>query len=115
MTVTLQRQRFSSSAALALAAVLATGRALPAQQTQNLPTAPSAVLARQEAAEGRVAGSGLVFTAPGKTSGPGGITVEIPQNGPLPLSLDDAISFGLQRNLRIKYDRANQRTVRGDE
>jgi outer membrane protein TolC len=117
MTVTLQRQRFSSSAALALATVLATGHVLPAQQTSNanLPSAPSSVLAQQEVAEGRAAGSGIVFTAPGKTSGPGGITVELPLNGPLPLSLDDAIAFGLQRNLRIKYDRANQRTVRGDE
>ncbi len=34
-------------------------------------------------------------------------------NGPLSLSLDDAISLGLARNLRLKYQQASQRTVRG--
>lgn len=34
-------------------------------------------------------------------------------SGPLSLSLDDAISLGLERNARLKYERANQRTVRG--
>lgn len=120
MTVTLQRHRFSSGAAIALAAVLATGHALPAQQTPisspaNLPSAPSAVLAQSDTAQGRPPGSGMIFTAPGKTTGPGGLIVELPKDGPLPVSLDDAISFGLERNLRIKYDRANQRIVRGDE
>ena len=33
--------------------------------------------------------------------------------GPLHLSLDDAIALGLQRNVRLKYVRANQRVLRG--
>ena len=61
----------------------------------------------------RPAGSGVKFTAPGTTPGPGGFAVEKAQQGPLPLSLDDAISLGLQRNLRLKYEHANQRAVRG--
>ncbi len=39
--------------------------------------------------------------------------METPVRGPLPLSLDDAVSLGLARNLRLKYEQANQRTVRG--
>lgn len=33
--------------------------------------------------------------------------------GPLRLSLDDAVALGLERNVRLKYVRANQRLVRG--
>ncbi len=61
----------------------------------------------------RPAGSGIKFAAPASTPGPGGFAVEKAQQGPLPLSLDDAISLGLQRNLRLKYEHANQRAVRG--
>ena len=34
-------------------------------------------------------------------------------DGPLHVSLDDAIALGLERNVRIKYVRANQRVLRG--
>ena len=61
----------------------------------------------------RPAGSGAIYTPPSSFQGPGGIAVEQPQTAPLLLSLDDAISIGLARNLRIKYDVANQRVVKG--
>ncbi len=78
-----------------------------------LPAAPSAVLAQQDGALGQAAGSGFVFHAPGTVAGPGGAAIEQAQDGPLRLSLDDAISLGLQRNVRMKFDRANQRAVKG--
>jgi outer membrane protein TolC len=79
----------------------------------GLPAAPSAVLAQQDGAQGQAAGSGFVFHAPGTMAGPGGAAIEQAQDGPLRLSLDDAISLGLQRNVRMKFDRANQRAVKG--
>ena len=57
----------------------------------------------------------MVFKAPSTTQGPAGITIELPQSGPLQLSLDDAIALGLSRNLRMIYDRATQREVKGEE
>ena len=51
--------------------------------------------------------------APGTIAGPGGYAVEKPLDGPLSLSLDDAISLALQRNFRQKYVRANQRLLLG--
>ncbi|HLI76012.1 MAG TPA: TolC family protein [Acidobacteriaceae bacterium] len=59
------------------------------------------------------AGSGIKFVAPSTMAGPGGFAVERPVDGPLPLSLDDAISLGLARNVRLKFEHANQRAVRG--
>jgi outer membrane protein TolC len=90
--------------------------ALPicAQAQQPLPSAPSAVLAAQNESLTKPAGSGFVFTAPGTQPGPGGLTIDLAKEGALPLSLDDAIAIGLERNVRLKYDRANQRTVKGD-
>ncbi len=79
----------------------------------GLPPAPSALLAGQGGAPAKPAGSGLKFVAPATTPGPGGFLVEKAQAGPLALSLDDAISLGLQRNVRLKFEHANQRTVRG--
>lgn len=61
----------------------------------------------------RPAGSGVAYTAPSTFLGPGGLTVEQAQGAPLRLSLDDAISIGLARNVRLKYDIANQRVVKG--
>ncbi len=84
-----------------------------AAQESGLPQAPSAVLAAQNEAQARPAGSGFVFKAAGMVSGPGGAAIEQAQAGALPLSLDDAISLGLERNVRLKYDRANQRAVKG--
>jgi len=57
----------------------------------------------------------MVFKAPATTQGPAGITIELPQSGSLQLSLDDAIALGLNRNLRMVYDRATQREVKGEE
>ena len=82
-----------------------------------LPPAPSTVLTQapvgSSLALARPAGSGVSYTSPATFKGPGGVTVEQPQAAPLLLSLDDAISLGLARNLRLKYDIANQRVVKG--
>jgi outer membrane protein TolC len=78
-----------------------------------LPSAPSAQLAEQNESLTRTAGSNFVFIAPATSKGPGDVVIEQPQDGPLALSLDDAIALGLERNVRLKYDRANQRAVKG--
>ena len=86
------------------------------QQKENLPSAPSALLlSQQDEALGKPAGSGLTFKAPGTTPGPDGISIEQPTDTPLALSLDDAISLGLERNVRLVYDRAKQKTVHGEQ
>ena len=84
-----------------------------ASLAQPLPQAPSTLLSNQDTSPVRPAGSGMRFIAPATTPGPSGFAVEKPLEGPLSLSLDDAISIGLQRNLRLKFERANQRAVRG--
>jgi outer membrane protein TolC len=56
----------------------------------------------------------MVYTPAATTPGPGGATIEQPSDAVLSLSLDDAISLGLERNIRLKYDRANERAVKGD-
>ena len=71
------------------------------------------MLASQDTGLVRPAGSGVQFVAPGTDPGPGGSAVEKAMSGPLSLSLDDAIALGLQRNLRLKYVRANQRLLLG--
>jgi outer membrane protein TolC len=81
---------------------------------QTLPNAPSAVIAAQNEALTRPTGSGFVFTAPGSSPGPGGLAVDHATDAALPLSLDDAISIGMARNVRLKYDQANLRAVKGD-
>jgi outer membrane protein TolC len=86
------------------------------QDKEKLPSAPSAVLLSQrDEALGRPAGSGFTFKAPGALPGIGGVTIEQTSDTPLPLSIDDAISLGLERNLRVIYDRAKQKTVRGEQ
>jgi outer membrane protein TolC len=86
------------------------------QKKENLPSAPSAVLlSQQDEALGRPAGSGFTFKAPGTSRGPGGVAIEQASDTPLRLSIDDAISLGLERNLRVIYDRAKQKTVRGEQ
>jgi outer membrane protein TolC len=84
------------------------------QTPQALPTAPSALIAAQNEALSKPTGSGFVFTAPGTVPGPGGSTVDRASDAALPISLDDAMSIGLARNVRLKYDRANLRAVKGD-
>src|SRR4030088_2071882 len=44
---------------------------------------------------------------------PGGVVVEQAKAGTLPLSLDEAISFGLKHNLQLELTRQNQRMVHG--
>jgi outer membrane protein TolC len=90
--------------------------ALAQEQAAPLPNAPSHVLeqaAQKESALGKTAGSGAVYKVSATVPGPGHTTVEQASDGPLPLSLDDAISYGLSRNVRLKYDQANQRAVKG--
>ncbi len=98
---------------VALAAPLAAQE--PVQQP--LPAAPSAVIAAQTASQAEAlakpAGSGMVF-ASATVPGPGRLPIELAKDGALPLTLDDAISLGLERNVRLKYDVANQRAVKGD-
>jgi len=81
---------------------------------QTLPNAPSAVVAAQNEALTRPTGSGFVFTAPGSSPGPGGLAVDHASDAALPLSLDDAMSIGIARNVRLRYDQANLRAVKGD-
>ncbi len=85
----------------------------PAPGAATLPEAPSVLLRQPGTGLLRPAGSGLQFVAPATLPGPGGLAVEKPVEGPLPLSLDDAVSLGLQRNLRLKFEHSNQRRVRG--
>ncbi len=104
------RLRGPLMAVLCLAALSASGQT----PQQTLPQAPSALIAAREEALARPAGSGFVFTPSGIYAAPGGYSVERPSQAALRLSLDDAISIGLARNVRLKYDRANERAVRGD-
>jgi outer membrane protein TolC len=84
----------------------------------QLPSAPSAIRSAQEKAQrdealGRPAGSGFRFVPAATQPGPNGVTQDLASNAPMPLSLDDAISIGLERNIRLRYDVANQKSVRG--
>jgi outer membrane protein TolC len=99
--------RFNLSLGFAVAALSACAQDTP------LPQAPSAVLAQYDA--GKPAGSGKTFTAPSTFAGSGNVKVEHATTGPLSLSIDDAVSYGLERNLRLISDRANQRIVKGDQ
>jgi outer membrane protein TolC len=106
---------FDRAAGLVLAAAGAlTVFSAYAQAQEALPTDPSAILAAQNEALSRPTGSGFVFKAEGSFTGPGGLAVDRASDAALPLSLDDAMSIGLARNVRLKYDRANMRAVKGD-
>lgn len=78
-----------------------------------LPQAPSALLATQEVGLVRLPGSNIRFVPPGTMAGPRGFAVEQAVDHPIPLSLDDAIALALQRNVRLRYEKANQRLVHG--
>jgi outer membrane protein TolC len=86
------------------------GQEVPAA---SLPTAPSSVLKQENKALQQPAGSGLRYDAASKIQGPGETVIEQPQAGPLRISLDDAISLGLDRNIRMQNDRANSKIVKG--
>jgi outer membrane protein TolC len=119
----------SNQIRVAAVALLCASFHAPAQQrvpaSQSLPSAPSTTLAVQGAVQNtapntaqsealsRPPGSGVVFTAPSSVPGPGDAAMEMAQAAPLPLSLDDAISLALERNIRMRYDRGNQRAVKG--
>ena len=91
----------------------ATNVPLAAGSPQTLPQAPSTLLSSVATEPARPPGSGKKFNPPGTLPGTGQFVVEKAVDGPLALSLDDAISLGLARNLRLKFEVANQRTVRG--
>ena len=99
--------------------VLATAGALTAFSScthaqEALPTDPGAIIAAQNEALSRPTGSGFVYKAESSFAGPGGLAIDRASDAALPLSLDDAMSIGLARNVRLKYDRANIRAVKGD-
>jgi outer membrane protein TolC len=103
------------AARIVLAAATAlTALSACAQTQEALPTDPGAIVAAQNEALSRPTGSGFVFKAQGSFTGPGGLAVDRASDVALPLSLDDAMSIGLARNVRLKYDRANMRAVKGD-
>jgi outer membrane protein TolC len=112
VTRTSTKLKPSHPAARLLLAALAA--ASPQLYAQALPDAPSAQIAAQNESLTRPTGSGFVFTAPGSSPGPGGLAVDHATDAALPLSLDDAISIGMARNVRLKYDQANLRAVKGD-
>jgi outer membrane protein TolC len=85
--------------------------AAAARADKNLPDAPSTQLSLQDEKLARDPGSKFTLTL-STTPGPG-VPIELPTSGPLKLSLDDAIALGLERNVHLKYDRANQKAVRG--
>lgn len=95
---------------VAALAVAATAQDSP--PASQLPAAPSAVLAQY--AVGPPAGSSRVYQPGGSFQAPGDVKVDRATSDPLPISIDDAVAFGLARNYRILYDRANQKAVKGD-
>jgi outer membrane protein TolC len=113
-----QLKPFHPTARMLLAALSAAtvqlGAATLQLHAQTLPNAPSAQIAAQNESLTRPTGSGFVFTAPGSSPGPGGLAVDHATDAALPLSLDDAISIGMARNVRLRYDQANLRAVKGD-
>jgi outer membrane protein TolC len=105
---------FASRATLFVVAFALPVFSICARAQEDLPSAPSALLAAKNESFTRPAGSGFVFTGAGTQPGPGGLGIDLAKDGALRLSLDDAISIGLERNVRLKYDRANEREVKGD-
>ena len=91
------------------------------QQQQAAPTAlpqdPSALLGTGPGTQAtglvHLTSSSARYVPNSTVPGPGGYAVEQPTTSPLALSLDDAISLGLERNIRLKYQKANQELVRG--
>jgi len=109
--------RFRVAGVGLLAVACAVAGSLQAQESsQPLPNAPSRSLqlsAKMLAEQGKNAGSGAVYKPAATVSGPAGVAIEQASDEPLSISLDDAIAYGLERNVRLKYDAANQREVKG--
>ena len=116
MTTNSSNFKFLAGAARIALAAAGTLVALPVsvQAQETLPNDPSAVIAAQNESLTRPTGSGYVFKPESSFAGPGGLAVDRANDGAFPLSLDDAMSIGLARNVRLKYDRANMRAVKGD-
>lgn len=72
-------------------------------------------MAQEAESLARPAGSGFTFTASHRMPGPDKTVIELPESAPLPLSLDDAISLGLERNVQLRYNTEKQRIVKGEE
>lgn len=79
----------------------------------RLPEAPSTLRSSEAATLQRAAGSGISYTAQSSSPGPVGVAIETPTGGPLVLTLDDAISLALARNVRLRYDKGTQGIVQG--
>jgi outer membrane protein TolC len=104
----------TKSTSLAMLACLSLAAQTPQHTPEGgLPQAPSAVRALEDEALAKPAGSGFKFAATSAMVGPGGVTIENPHDAPLAISLDDAIALGLDRNLRLRYDRATQKEAKG--
>jgi outer membrane protein TolC len=103
---------FRSIRNLGSAAAIAVAAFPSSAQDAALPPAPSAVIAQYQI--GPAPGDGRIFHANSTFIGPGKTTVERANTDPLPLSIDDAVAYGLTRNLRLAIDRANQKIVKGD-
>ena len=78
---------------------------------KELPNAPSVQLSLADEKLSRDPGSSFSLTL--STAPAPGVARELATSGSLKLSLDDAIALGLERNVHLKYDRANQKAVRG--
>jgi len=101
-----------------LSCTLALNLQLAAQTPQKtppggLPEAPSRVRALEDEVLAQPAGSNFKFAALSTRPGPGGVIIENPHEQPLAITLDDAIALGLERNVRLQYDRAAQKEAKG--
>lgn len=104
------RGQVAALAALAAAGALCAAPAI-SQQPNSLPDAPSAVHAAEFAQATSAAASGL---ASGRPEFGGNAVVQPASPDVLPLTLDDAISRGLQRNLQMQLATETERTIRGE-
>ena len=104
-------------AALVAAPSLAQTPGTSSSTADQLPSAPSATLIAQQAESlSKNPGNGFTLKLI-TTPGPGAlanINIEQPTDAPLPLSIDQAMALGMERNVRLLYDRANQKQVKGD-
>lgn len=85
--------------------------AAAARADKNLPNDPSVQLSMADEKLSRDPGS--KFSLKLSTTPAPGVAIEQAASGPVRLSIDDAIALGLERNVHLKYDRANQMAVRG--
>ena len=114
-----------TAAVLLVAPVLVAGSAAVAQDMSTppvttpgspaaLPPAPSAVMLAQYGSA-LPPGSGRMYVPSGTEAGVGEVKVELAVVGPQPLTLDDAIAFTLERNLKLRLDRTDQKLISADK